>query len=230
MKRLGLIGGTSWHSTAEYYRLINQATNDHFGDSTNPPLVLVNLNQAEVHRLQSSDQWDRIADMLTDAGERLVAAGAEAMMFCANTPHRVYDTVQSRMSIPILHIAEATAKAIQSANIETVGFIGTKYSMNLDFIAGPIAKQGIEVLVPEGMATREELHRIIHQELSFGNIDPNSKQFVHDAIMSMAERGAEGVVLGCTEFPLMFQNDEFEFPQFDTVKIHARAAVDFVLG
>lgn len=230
MKRLGLIGGTSWHSTIEYYRAINDAVNQHFGNNTNPPLVLVNQNQAAVHRYQIEDRWDKIAEMFTTASHQLIAAGVDGVMFCANTPHRIYAVVESEISVPILHIADATATAIKRQGIDSVGFIGTKYSMEQDFVTGRIAEHGIHVHVPETSDTRDELHRIIQQELTFGKIEDRSRQYVLDSLAAMQVKGAQGIVLGCTEFPLMFSGGVPNLPTFNTTSIHAAAAVEFVLG
>ena len=230
MKRLGLIGGTSWHSTIEYYRIINQKTNDHFGNNTNPPLLLFNLNQALVHRLQIENNWEGVAELVVEGGRRLVAAGAEAVMFCANTPHKVFESVEQQIDVPILHIADATAQEIQKQGLDAVGFIGTKFSMNEDFVTGRIAQNEIRVLVPEKMERRNELHRIIQQELTFGQVKPDSKRYVLDSIELMCAEGAKGIVLGCTEFPLMISTDDLTIPIFKTTEIHALAAVEFVLG
>lgn len=229
MKRLGLIGGTSWHSTIEYYRAINEAVNQHFGNNTNPPLVLVNVNQAAVHQHQVDDCWDKIADIFIGASQQLIAAGVEAVMFCANTPHRIYSQVEAEISVPILHIADATANAIKSQNIEAVGFIGTKYSMEQDFVTGRIGEHGIQVHVPATASEREELHRIIQQELTFGRIETKSKQYVLDSIAAMQAKGARGIVLGCTEFPLMFPDGVPGLQDFNTTTIHAAAATEFIL-
>lgn len=230
MKTLGLLGGTSWHSTQEYYRIINQRTNDYFGNNTNPPLLLFNMNQALVHRYQNEDDWQAIADMFAGASERLVKAGAEAVMFCANTPHRVFSEVQQQTSVPILHIADATAREISKQGIDAVGFLGTKFSMSQTFISDRIAQQNIRVLVPEDDSEQEELHRIIQKELTFGNVDSNSKKYVLESIDKMVSSGAKGIVLGCTEFPLMITASDLEIPIFNTTEIHALAAFEFVLN
>lgn len=230
MRTLGLIGGTSWHSTIEYYRNINHSINEHFGNNTNPPLILFNMNQALVHRYQVEDNWLGIAEMLTDAASRLRAAGAEAVMFCANTPHRVFDDVSESLDIPVLHIADATAQAIQQKQIQKVCFIGTKYSMEQTFITNRIAGHGIEVLTPSDADEIDELHRIIQQELTFGKIEPPSKKCVQASVGRMIERGAQGVVLGCTEFPLMLTEADVPVPIFDTTEIHSKAATDFILS
>lgn len=230
MRALGLIGGTSWHSSIEYYRCINQSVNDHFHGNTNPPLQLFNLNQSLVHRLQVEDDWVGVADLIIDAGLRLQKAGVEAVMFCANTPHKVFAEVEDRLEVPILHIADATANAIQRDGIEEVCFIGTKFSMREDFVVGRIAEHGIKVLVPKKDDEIEKLHHIIQKELTFGQIKPESKGYVIRSLQAMIDRGAKGVILGCTEFPLMFTGDDLKVPMFDTTRIHAQAAVDFILG
>ena len=230
MRRLGLIGGTSWHSTIQYYRIINQAVNDHFGNNTNPPLLLANLNQAHVHRLQIEDNWQGVADLIIDAAERLQTAGAEAIVFCANTPHKCFDVVSQSIEIPILHIADATRNAIQAQGLTSVCFIGTKFSMEEDFVKKRIGSGDIEVLVPDETSTIDELHRIIQRELTFDQIIPSSKKYVIDAINAMVQQGAQGAVLGCTEFPLMIGPDDLSIPIFDTTTIHANAAAEFTLN
>ena len=225
-----MIGGTSWHSTVEYYQRINQTVNDHFGDNTNPPLLLFNLNQSLVHRYQIEDDWDAVAGLLVDAGLRLEKAGAEAVMFCANTPHKVYDSVSNQLSVPVLHIADATAQAIGAKGIRKVCFVGTKFSMEGDFVTGRIASHGIEVVVPSSQPEIDELHRIIQKELSFGRIEASSKKFTLNALKAMIDAGAKGVVLGCTEFPLMISENELPVPIFNTTGIHSQAATDFILN
>ena len=230
MRTLGLIGGTSWHSSVEYYRIINQATNNHYGNNTNPPLVLFNLNQAAVHQFQNEDNWQGVADLVSNAARSLVDAGAEAVMFCANTPHKIYESVEEQISVPILHIADATAQAIGKQSLNAVGFLGTKFSMREPFVVSRIAQHGIRVLVPEDKDEQNELHRIIQQELTFGNVAAGSKQYVLESIEKMKELGAEGVVLGCTEFPLVISASDLSIPIFNTTEIHALAAVEFILN
>lgn len=230
MATLGLIGGTSWRSTIEYYRAINELTNEHFGDNTNPPLVLYNLNQSVMHNHQLNDNWDGIAEILVNAAKRLQNAGAEAIMFCANTPHKVFDIVQREISVPILHIADATANAMDNSGVTKTCLIGTRYSMEEDFLKRRFKKFGIEVLTPATQVEIIELHRIIHEELTFGNVLPTSKRFVIEVIEKMVAAGAKGVVLGCTEFTLMFEPGDLPVPVFDTAAIHAKSALKFVLG
>ena len=229
MKTLGLIGGTSWHSTIEYYKYINQEVNDFFGDNTNPPLLLYTLNQSAIHKYQIENNWEAIAELILKAANSLIAAGAEQLMFCANTPHKVYPIVLQEINIPILHIADATAEAINNMNINKVCFLGTKYTMTEPFVTNRIADHNIDVLLPKTEKQINELHRIIQQELTYGKIIEKSKTYVLDVIQSLVELGAEGVVLGCTEFPLMINQNDLEIPIFNTTLIHAKAGTNFIL-
>ncbi len=230
MKMLGLIGGTSWHSTAEYYKLINQSVNEHFGDNTNPPILLFNLNHALVRQYQAENNWEGIADLILDGAHRLERGGAEAIIFCANTPHKVYEVVQKELSVPIIHIADATAMAIQQQGIDKVCFIGTRFTMQEDFILERIARYGIEVLAPEEPSAIHELHRIIVEELTFGKVRAASKGYVLDTLQAMTDRGAKGIILGCTEFPLMISEQDVAVPIFNTTGIHANAAKNYILN
>ena len=229
MRKLGLIGGTSWHSTIEYYRHINQAINAHFGNNTNPPLMIYTLNQAKVHKHQIDGQWTAIGDMLIEAANSLERAGADELMFCANTPHKVYDYVGQHIQKPIIHIADATAIAIKSQGIGKVCFLGTRYSMTEEFITQRIADNNIEVVVPDQEKDITELHRIIQEELTYGNVLQESKKYVISIVNDMIENGAEGVVLGCTEFPLMLTQEDLKIPIFNTTTIHAQAGVNSIL-
>lgn len=230
MKALGLIGGTSWHSTIDYYRVINQAVNDHFGNNTNPPLSIFTLDQAEVHRFQKEDKWDSIAYLFIDAGQRLQAGGAEALLFCANTPHKIYNQVDEVLEVPIIHIADAISKEVKAKGIQKVGFIGTKFTMQEDFITSRIRSKEIKVILPKDEATIDELHRIIHEELTYGEIVPSSKEYVLNLLQGMISEGAQGVVLGCTEFPLMIFQEDLSVPVFNSSDLHAQEAIDFILS
>lgn len=230
MKKLGLIGGTSWHSTIEYYRHINQYVNDYYGDNTNPPLLVYTLNQSLIHRLQIESKWNEIAELIITASRSLEKAGVENIMFCANTPHKVFNIVEQNINAQILHIADATAEAIRSKNVEKVCFLGTKYSMTENFITGRIASNGIEVLTPQDNPVINELHRIIQEELTYGSIIPQSKDYVIDVIQSFVAEGAEGVILGCTEFPLMIKETDLKISIFNTTEIHAIAGAKYILN
>ncbi|SEQ20206.1 aspartate/glutamate racemase family protein [Neolewinella agarilytica] len=229
MNPLGLIGGTSWHSTIEYYRYINQHVNDHFGNNTNPPLLVFTLNHFLIRQYQLSGNWEGIAALVVEGAKSLERAGAEQVMLCANTQHKVCNLVEREINVPILHIADATAEAIKRQQLQQVCFIGTKYSMKETFITQRIQDHGIRVLTPEREEIIEELHRIIQEELTFGKVVPASKEFVIRTIQSLVGLGCEGVILGCTEFPLMIDDRDLSVPIFNTTQIHALAGAQFIL-
>lgn len=229
MNPLGLIGGTSWHSTIEYYRYINQHVNDHFGNNTNPPLLVFTLNHFLIRQHQLAGNWERIAALLIEGAKSLERAGAEQVMFCANTQHKVYNLVAREINVPILHIADATAEAIMRQQLQQVCFIGTKYSMKETFITQRIQDHGIRVLTPEREDIIEELHRIIQEELTFGEVVATSKEYVIRTIQDLVDLGCEGVILGCTEFPLMIDDKDLSIPIFNTTQIHALAGAKFIL-
>jgi aspartate racemase len=231
MKTLGMLGGTSWHSTIEYYRYINQAINDLYGDNTNPPLILYNLNQQHINALQKEGRWEEVAAILSDAGLKLRNAGAQAIMFCANTAHKLYLPVRRKTGMPILHIADATGIAIEKAEIKKVGLIGTIYTMQDGFIAQWLKDHyAIDTLVPDSPAVRQELERMIQHELGMGVFKPETKRYVLQQIEALRKQGAQGIVLGCTEFPLIIKQSDVPFPVFDTTYLHSMMAVDYVLG
>ena len=231
MKVLGLIGGTSWYSTVDYYRYLNKAVNDAYGNSTNPPLILFNLNQERIHQLQAEDKWDEIARIFSDAIARLRSSGAQGIVFCSNTSHKVYSQVARTTDIPILHIGDATGLAIRQKGLTKVGLIGTEYTMEDSFMADWLKQHyGIETLVPESPAARQELHRIIQKELGLGIFKPASKKYVLQQIEELRKRGAQGIVLACTEFPLIIKPEDVSMPVFDTTLLHSQMAVDFILG
>ncbi len=230
LRKLGLIGGLSWHSTLEYYMYLNQTINDHFGNNTNPPLVLVNLDQYCMHQLQKSDQWDAIARMLIEACDQLYKAGASAAMFCANTPHKVYHDVQRHSMIPILHIGDAIGAAVRKKGLCKVGLIGTIFTMEEPFIAKILKdKYDIDIMVPDQEKDREKLHTIIQKELSLGILKLETKKYILDQIAILESKGAEGIILGCTEFPLIIGQNDLNIPIFNTTLLHAQMGVDFIL-
>jgi aspartate racemase len=231
MKPLGLIGGTSWHSTVEYYRYVNQAVNDLYGNETNPPLLLDNLNQQQIHTLQLQNRWDEIADTYSNAALNLQSIGAQAVLFAANTPYKIYAQVSKRVGIPILHIADATGIAIQRSGLTRVGLIGTTYTMEDGFMQDWLREHyGIEMVVPRSAAVRQELQRIIQKELGMGIFTPKTKRYVLSQIEELESQGVQGIVLGCTEFPLIINQTDVRVPVFDTTRLHAQMAVDFILG
>jgi len=231
MKTVGLIGGTAWYATVDYYRYINKAVNDAYGDNTNPPLIVYNLNQQRIQELQAKNQWDEIAAMDADAATRLRRSGAQAILLCSNTQHKVYAQIARRVDIPILHIGDATGLAMQKAGLKRVGLIGTRFTMEDGFMATWLREHyGIETLVPASASARQELHRIIQKELDVGIFNSESKKYVLERIEELRQRGAQGIVLGCTEFPLIIKQADVALPVFDTTLLHSQMAVDFILG
>jgi aspartate racemase len=231
MKVLGLIGGTSWYSTVEYYSYLNRAVNEAYGNNTNPPLILYNMNQQTIHDLQAANDWEGIAALYSQAAMRLRASGAQGIVFCANTPHKVYAHVARNVNIPILHIADATGVAIKKAGLKKVGIVGTLYTMRDGFIRDWLKEHyGIDSITPASDEGQRELHRIIQQELQLGVFKPASRKYVLQQIEELRKRGAEGIVLACTEFPLIIRPDDISVPVFDTTLLHSQMAVDFILG
>ncbi|MEM7517088.1 MAG: amino acid racemase [Planctomycetota bacterium] len=230
MRPLGLIGGISWRSTAKYYARINSAVNEHFGNNTNPPLFLANVDQAQVHRNQLAGDWDAVADLFADAARRLEATGVASLMFCASTPHKVYDAVARQVEVPFLHIGDAIGQALLGESVSTAGFIGTRFSMEGEFVTQRIRLSCKRVLVPHDPAVSAELQRIVREELSVGRRVDSSVEFITRVVEDLAARGAEGVVLGCTEFPALLEETDLSVRTFDALEIHANAAVEFVLS
>lgn len=225
-----MIGGTSWRSTIEYYRRLNQTVNDLHGGNTNPPLFLVNMNQSEVHRLQGSGRWDELGESFVKAAVRLEAAGSEALMLCANTPHRMYARIAASVRVPVLHIADATGSAVRERGLRRVGLLGTLYVMRDGYIADRIRdRHGVDVAVPPQDAWTR-IHAIIQKELAMGNLEADSRRFLLEQVRALRADGAEGVVLGCTELPLMLDENECGTPVFDTMRLHVDMAVRFIMS
>lgn len=229
MKKLGLIGGTSWHSTLEYYSMINQAVNNHFGDNTNPPLRLINLNQKQIHDLQRSDQWDEIANIFIEAALELQSVGVDGLSMCANTPHKIYDQVQASISIPILHIADAVGEQLKNDGYKTVGLLGTRFTMAQDFIKGRLLEQyQIDTIVPPD-TKQDMIQEMLYNKLSLGVFDDQTRGYFVKVIESLAAQGAQAIILGCTEFPLLLNNTPCSIPLIDSLKCHGEALVHYVL-
>jgi aspartate racemase len=227
MRKVGLIGGTSWHSSLEYYRIINQQCNDFFGNNTNPPLCLVNLNQEEIHSLQQAGQWDQIAQLILKHAQKLETMGMEALAFCANTPHKVIPLIQDQLRIPFLHIADAIVADIQSHGWSRVGLLGTRFTMAENFLKDRIAiGNAIEVIVPEENM-QMELHRWIAEDLSMGIFSSKAQQCFLQAIDNLSAKGAQAVILGCTEIPLLLKGLETSLPTIDTLRCHAEYIADY---
>jgi aspartate racemase len=229
MKTLGLIGGTTWHSTIEYYRAINTGVHVRLGGLSSAKLILYSVNFEALRPPTDPAGWARVAAELTSIARRLETAGAQCIVICANTPHRVADDVQRAISIPILHIADATGDAIVASKLGTVGLLGTRPTMEEDFIKARLAGRGISAIVPDE-PTRAFIHASILDELGRGVFTAAAKGRYVAIMNELATRGAQGIVLGCTEIPLLTKPAECPLPVFDTAALHAAAAVEFALA
>ncbi len=229
MKILGLIGGLSWFSTAVYYRTINELINQKLGGSNSAKLLLYSVNFNDFKILQEADDWKQIETMVSDIARKLESAGADCIVMCTNTPHLIADLVQQKINIPLLHIADETAKEIVKQNANKVGLLGTKFTMEHSFFKDRLSKFGVETLIPGG-ADRDFIHASIFNELTKGIFKEETKKKYLDIIEKLNSEGAQGVVFGCTEISLLINQSECGITIFDTASIHAKAAVDFALA
>lgn len=219
----------SWESTIPYYRLINEGVKQRLGGLHSARLVLFSVDFAEIERLQHADEWDAAGAVLVKAAQSLEAAGADCVVICTNTMHKVAPMVEAAVRIPLLHIADATAAAIRAAGIQTVGLLGTRFTMEQDFYVGRLTQRhGLSVLIPED-EERETVHRVIYEELCLGQINPASREAYRAAMAHLVQRGAQAIILGCTEISLLVGAEDATVPLFDTTAIHARAAVEFAV-
>lgn len=223
MKTIGLIGGMSWESTVTYYQILNETVRDRLGGLHSAKLLLYSVDFAQIEEYQAKGQWNESAQVLAQAAENLEKAGADLLLICTNTMHKVAPQVQSRISIPLLHIAEATAGALKEAGISRVGLLGTKYTMTQDFYKAKLLEAGIDVLIPDEAGV-ELVNRVIYQELCLGIVKDSSRQQFVDIIRDLQARGAQGVILGCTEIGLLVSQADAPLPVFDTTRIHAETA------
>ncbi len=225
MKTIGLIGGMSWESTAEYYRILNQRIAERCGGLHSAKVVLYSVDFADIEARQRQGDWTGAGEVLADAARRVAAAGADLVLICTNTMHIVADAVSAAIDIPLLHIVDVVGQSISERGMKRVGLLGTKFTMERDFYAGRLRTvSGIDSIVPDSQS-RNEVNRIIFEELCLGRILPESKRFMIDVIRQLAAEGAEGVVLACTELPLLVQQSDTPVTLFDTTAIHAEAAV-----
>ena len=229
MKTIGLIGGMSWESTASYYQLINETIKEKLGGLHSAKILLYSVDFAEIERYQASGDWDKSAGFLSQIAQNLEQAGADFIVICTNTMHKVAPQIQKIISIPILHIAQATADNLLENGIKKVGLLGTKYTMTQEFYKEKLLEAGLEVVIPD-QAGVEEVNRIIYDELCLGQIKESSKQTYLSMIDDLKNAGAEAVVLGCTEIGLLVQQEDTDVPLFDTTEIHAQKAAEFAVG
>jgi len=229
MKTIGLIGGMSWESSIEYYKIMNETVRAKMGGLHSAKCIMYSVDFAEMEPLQHQGKWKEATEILIAAARSVEAGGADFVIFCTNTMHKSADEVQKHLQIPILHIADATAQAVKSEGLKKVGLLGTKFTMEEDFYKGRLVqKHNLEVIVPTAEA-REVVHRVIYDELCMGETKPSSKMKYLDIMEDLAEEGAEGIIMGCTEIGLLVKNEECRIPLFDTTRIHALAAVEYAL-
>ena len=221
---IGMLGGMSWESTIEYYRLANELVRDRLGGLHSARLVLSSLDFAEIERLQVAGEWDRAGEVLAEEATRLQAAGAELLLICSNTMHKVADRVQAAVAVPLLHLADTTADAVRAAGLTTVGLLATGFTMEQDFYRDRLAAHGLRVLVPEA-TDRAEVHRVIYEELCVGVIREESRESYRQVIGRLVAAGAEGIILGCTEIELLVGAADSPVPVFPTTRLHVEAAV-----
>ncbi|MCX4581701.1 aspartate/glutamate racemase family protein [Streptomyces sp. NBC_01481] len=229
MKTIGLIGGMSWESSAEYYRLLNELVRERLGGLHSAKCVLHSVDFAEIEELQVAGDWERAGEILADAARGLTAAGADVLLICTNTMHKVAGQVEAAVSVPLLHLADATADAVRAQGITRVGLLGTAFTMEQDFYRDRLAGHGLDVLTPDAEG-RALVHRVIYEELCLGVVREESRAAYQDVIAELVAAGAEGVVLGCTEIELLIGEKDSPVPVFPTTRLHAEAAVDAALG
>ena len=229
MKVIGLIGGISWESSLEYYRIINETVKERLGGFHSAKCILYSLDFNDVVKLQHRGEWDKLAELMIDAAVKLKRAGAELLLICANTMHKVADHVQEKVGIPLIHIIDVTAEKIQKKGLRRVGLLGTRFTMEDDFYKRRMEeKHSIEVIVPE-KSDRDIINKIIYNELCLGIIRKSSRKIIKNIINGLKLRGAEGIILGCTELPLLIRQEDTDIPLFNTTEIHAKAAVEYAL-
>ena len=230
MKTIGLIGGMSWESSIEYYRIINEVTREKLGGLHSAKSVMVSVDFAIIEELQNQNRWIEATGFMIETAHQVAAAGADFLLIATNTMHKMYDEVQAALDIPVLHIADATALKINEAGLNKIGLLGTIYTMEQDFYKGRLRElYGLEVLVP-GISDRQIVNQIIYDELVIGQIKPESKAEFARVIAILVELGSQGIILGCTEIPLLVDPEQMPVPTFDTTYIHAEMAVEIALG
>jgi len=229
MKTLGLIGGTTWISTVDYYRYINQLTNQRLGGQNSAQILLYSMNFDGVKTLADAGDWEKFGELFAGAAQNLESAGAKAIVLCANTAHIVADFIESRIKIPLINITDATAEEISKQNLRRVALLGTNFTMNSDFYRKKLLQYGIETLIPSD-EERDFIHNSIFDELGKNIFNSETKQKYLEIIENLKMQGAEGVIFGCTEIPLLLKAEDCDIPSFDTTMIHAKYAVDFALS
>ena len=228
MKTIGMIGGMSWESTVTYYKQINETVKETLGGFHSAKCLMYSVDFHEIEECQANGEWEKSGNILAEAASNLEKAGADFIIICTNTMHKVADQIKSRISIPILHIADATAEELIKNKIEKVALLGTKYTMQQDFYKEKLIKKGLQVLIP-GEEDMELINSVIYKELCMGNLSEKSKADFLRIVQALAAQGAEGIILGCTEIGLLIKQEDTEIPLFDTAYIHAVRAAEFAM-
>jgi len=229
MKTIGLLGGMSWESTELYYRLINEETRRILGGLHSAKIAMVSVDFQEIEKLQHEGNWDATAKILSERARQIESAGADFLLICTNTMHKVADQVAAAIDIPLLHLADATADRLNESSIQTVGLLGTKFTMEQDFYTCRLQQHGLKVLTPSAQ-DRETIHRVIYEELCLGRTEAASRDAYLEIIGKLNEKGAEAVIEGCTEIGMLVKQEHTKVPLFDTTRIHAEQAVAIALN
>jgi aspartate racemase len=229
MLTIGMLGGMSWESSAEYYRLANELVRDRLGGLHSAQCLLYSVDFADVEAMQATGRWDDAAKVLAAGAKALEAGGADLLLLCTNTMHKVAGQVEDAVGIPFVHLGDATASAVRAAGVERVGLLGTAFTMEQDFYRDRLASHGLAVLVPEP-ADRDLVHRVIYDELCVGVVSPASREAYRAVMRRLVDRGAQGIILGCTEIELLVGPDDTSVPVFPTTRLHVEAALDRALG
>lgn len=230
MRKIGLIGGISWVSTADYYKLINEGVNKKMGGLNFSECLIYSFNYADIKKNNDANDWDSTFEMLFKACEFLKSGGAEAIVLCANTMHLIADRLEEAVDLPFIHIATAAAVEIHKKEIKKVGLLGTKFTMELDFFKDKLKDRGIETIIPENQEDKDFIHTTIFEELGRGHVTAETKKRYLEIANQLIKNGAEGIILGCTEIPLVIKPEDISVPVFDTALIHSNAAVEFQLS
>ncbi|HEX7910000.1 MAG TPA: aspartate/glutamate racemase family protein [Paraburkholderia sp.] len=229
MKTIGVIGGMSWESSVEYYKLLNRYAKARLGGHHNARSLMLTVDFASVEANQRAGDWAALGQQMADAARQLERGGADLVMLATNTMHRVYESIEAVIEVPFLHIADPTGNALRAAGIERVGLLGTRYTMEQTFYTGRLRERyGLETVIPDE-TERADVHRIIYDELCHGNVNDASRKVYQQVIEALAARGAQAVILGCTEITLLIKPDDSVLPVFDTTALHAQAAVDWAI-
>lgn len=230
MKTIGLIGGMSWESSLEYYRILNETVKEKAGGLHSAKVLMYSVDFDEIEQLQHKGDWEKLTAIMVDAAQRVEKGGADLLLICTNTMHKMADEVQKSISIPLLHIADAAAEAVKKKGLKKVALLGTRFTMEGDFYKGRLKKKhDIDTIIPRENE-RQEVHDVLYKELCLGIIKQNSKEKYIKIIGNLISAGAEGIILGCTEIPMLIKQEDVSIPVFDTTDIHAKAAVDYVIS